>query len=144
VVYNYYKCNNPWNIYNLKLMKTNNEKRLKFNQLVNNIVILLTSSYYWHWMTTSHAEHITLREFYENLGELVDRLAEAGQGNYGKRLMIPTSISLLPYGQLSKSLLEYKNQLNKYIMDCNSEDIKNILAETIELINSQIYKNTQV
>ena len=100
-----------------------------------------TVAHMMHLDTRSLATHLALDEFYTGVVDLADRFAEAAIGNF-KLLTWPADITLglTP----SKDPIQYLTQLRTYltaVLDTiPGEDLKNILAEVLELINTTTYK----
>ncbi len=100
-----------------------------------------TVAHMMHLDTRSLATHLALDEFYKGIVDLADRFAEAAIGNF-KLLTWPEDITLglTP----SKDPIQYLTQLRVYLTavadTLPGEDLKNILAETMELISSTLYK----
>lgn len=92
-----------------------------------------------HLKTPSFAAHKALNEFYDDIVDLADDLAEGSQGLYGK-LDIPfINISgniKDPVGALSGHL----KQLESAMSACDEDWIMNIFQEIQKLYRSTLYK----
>lgn len=97
-----------------------------------------TVTHIQHLKTKSYAEHKALNEFYDEIIDLADGLAEATQGQYGLldipfiTVAVPNDSTVFLKGQLA--------ELDK-IMKCVDEDyLMNIYQEVQKLYRSTIYK----
>lgn len=97
-----------------------------------------TVTHIQHLKTKSYAEHKALNEFYDEIIDLADGLAEATQGQYGLldipfiTVAVPNDSTMFLKGQLA--------ELDK-IMKCVDEDyLMNIYQEIQKLYRSTIYK----
>lgn len=97
-----------------------------------------TVTHIQHLKTKSYAEHKALNEFYDDIIDLADGLAEATQGQYGLldipfiTVAVPNDSTMFLKGQLA--------ELDK-IMKCVDEDyLMNIYQEIQKLYRSTIYK----
>lgn len=97
-----------------------------------------TVTHIQHLKTKSYAEHKALNEFYDEIIDLADGLAEATQGQYGLldipfiTVAVPKDSTVFLKGQLA--------ELDK-IMKCVDEDyLMNIYQEVQKLYRSTIYK----
>lgn len=97
-----------------------------------------TVTHIMHLKTKSYAEHKALNEFYDDIIDLADGLAEATQGQYGLldipfiTVAVPNDSTVFLKGQLA--------ELDK-IMKCVDEDyLMNIYQEIQKLYRSTIYK----
>lgn len=97
-----------------------------------------TVTHIQHLKTKSYAEHKALNEFYDEIIDLADDLAEATQGQYGLldipfiTVAVPNDSTVFLKGQLA--------ELDK-IMKCVDEDyLMNIYQEIQKLYRSTIYK----
>ena len=97
-----------------------------------------TATHIMHLKTKSYAEHKALNEFYDEIIDLVDGLAEATQGQYGL-LDIPFITVAVP----NDSTVFLKGQLAELekIMKCVDDDyLMSIFQEIQRLYRSTIYK----
>lgn len=97
-----------------------------------------TATHIMHLKTKSYAEHKALNEFYDDIIDLADGLAEATQGQYGLldipfiTVAVPNDSTVFLKGQLA--------ELDK-IMKCVDEDyLMSIFQEIQKLYRSTIYK----
>lgn len=100
-----------------------------------------TTAHVLHLKTKSFAQHTALNEFYEEIVPLVDKFAEAYQGDYG---LIDDYPKKYVYTDVP---LELINELSSWIdnnrYECCDEDdsyLQNIIDEIVALIRSTQYK----
>lgn len=98
-----------------------------------------TNAHVLHLRTKSYATHIALNEFYDNIVELTDTLAEAYQGRDGI-LDYPE----LPYKPESDPIQMIRG-LRRYIDDnraamCGESEIQNLIDEIVAQMDSTLYK----
>lgn len=96
-------------------------------------------THFIHWNTDSYAEHEALGIYYEELIPLVDQLAELYLG-YDKKFPIPTSINLPEDVSIVSYLSNIGNAIDAFTRNIAREDIKNVLAEILSLINQTLYR----
>lgn len=53
-------------------------------QLVPKVFAARNAAHLAHWSTGSYAQHVALGDFYDGIVDLLDKLVEAYQGNFGK------------------------------------------------------------
>lgn len=99
-----------------------------------------TNAHILHLRTRSRSDHEALNEFYKELPEKVDKLAEAIQGAEQKLLDFP-----MDYYSPADTPLEELVQLKEYVDEERKEisqrsEIQNLVDEIAELIDSTIYK----
>jgi len=98
-----------------------------------------TNAHVLHLQTKSYAKHVALNEFYDNIVELTDTLAEATQGRYGI-LDYPE----LPYKaetdpiQMIRGLRRYIDE-NRDAM-CDHSELQNLIDEIVAQTDSTLYK----
>lgn len=125
----------------LAKMTTENEMGSCKEDLGTIIGILFMSrtySHIAHLKTGSYAKHKALNEFYDSVVDMVDSLAEASQGLYGK-LEIPylNMIGKIddPIGGITSQL----KAIEKLIGNIDEEYLKNILQEIQALYRKTLY-----
>lgn len=97
-----------------------------------------TAAHVAHLQTKSFAAHVALNEFYEGIVPLADRFAEVYQGCYG---LIPFGGSSFKLERDPVTMLKgLKASVEAYCAGVESQALQNILAETVELIASTLYK----
>jgi hypothetical protein len=98
-----------------------------------------TNAHIQHLRTKNYATHVALNEFYDNIVELTDSLAEATQGRYGI-LEYPE----LPYTSESDPIMMIRG-LRRYIDEnrdgmCNHSELQNLIDEIVAQMDSTLYK----
>lgn len=98
-----------------------------------------TNAHMLHLKTRSYAAHKALGEFYDEIVDLIDSLAEAYQGRYGI-INYPD----VPFKQEADAILMIKT-LRRYIDDNRlgmvpDSELQNILDEIVALMDSTLYK----
>ena len=98
-----------------------------------------TNTHFFHWSTNSYSQHKALRNYYEDIIELVDDYVEAYMGCYEQIKKFPSV-----YHQ-PKEPLAYLESLKKFVAEANNDlpkeqELVNIVAEIQQLIDSTIYK----
>lgn len=99
-----------------------------------------TNAHILHLQTRSYATHKALNEFYDEIVDIVDRFAEAYQGEYG---LIKDDIADYEHQSDALALLDSLRECaDECTEDLADEDthLKNILDEARELIASTQYK----
>ena len=95
-----------------------------------------------HLNTRSYAKHVALNEFYDNILDLADKLAEAAQGRHG--LIGPiTLMSAKKTGNIVEFLEDSMSEVEKMRYDvCKKEDtpLQNIIDEIVGQYLSTLYK----
>lgn len=100
-----------------------------------------TASHVMHLQTRSYAAHKALNEFYDEIVDLADSLAEAYQGEYGLIKFSPE-----PY-QMPTDPLKMLDDLRDCVDECAKDSwddkdthLNNICDEIRQLISSTAYK----
>jgi hypothetical protein len=98
-----------------------------------------TNAHIQHLRTKSYATHVALNEFYDNIVELTDSLAEATQGRYGI-LDYPE----LPYKAESDPIMMIRG-LRRYVDEnrdsmCDHSELQNLIDEIVAQFDSTLYK----
>ena len=92
-----------------------------------------------HLKTGSYAAHKALNEFYDDVLDEADTLAEAAQGQYGK-----LDISYMPMkGEITdpvKGLSQHLDMIKEASANCDEDCLENIIQEIEKLYRSTIYK----
>ena len=120
-----------------------NMKGISANPTIAALVMQLfharTNAHVLHLRTRSYAAHKALNEFYDDIVDLSDDLAESYQGRYGIQ-----DYPELPYKPESDPVMMLRG-LRRYIDDnrlvmCQHTEIQNIIDEIVTLLNSTLYK----
>ena len=59
-------------------------------ELIVKVFLARNNTHIAHWKTKSYAEHVALGDFYENVIDIIDKLVECYQGNFGLIGELPT------------------------------------------------------
>ena len=98
-----------------------------------------TNTHFFHWSTGSYAQHKALGNYYDEIVELVDTLAESYMGKYGKLTTFPSV-----YHQ-PKDPIKYLESLQNFVADARQDlpqdsEIQNLIDSIADLINTTTYK----
>ncbi len=98
-----------------------------------------TAAHLLHLSSASYAQHMALGEFYEGLGDLIDKYAEVCMGLEDRVKTWPTVPNPIdtPIDLLSDFLASVKEEMRE---DRGSQSLMNILAEIEELTARTLYK----
>lgn len=101
-----------------------------------------TAAHIAHLQTKSYAAHMALAEFYGGIVDIADRFAETWIGCYGPIKFGGSTLKLErdPVAML-KTLRDFIKGCRK---DCDDGHLQQILDDGLELIDSTIYKLTQL
>ena len=108
-------------------------------EIVAIMMMSRTYSHLAHLKTSSYAAHKALNEFYDEVVDQVDSLAEAAQGQYGK-----LDIGFMQMkGEVSdpvKGLSQHLDMIKEASANCDEDYLESILQEIEKLYRSAIYK----
>ena len=97
-----------------------------------------TVTHIQHLKTKSYAEHKALNEFYDEIIDLADDLAEATQGQYG---LLDIPFVNLTVGKDSAAFLKGQlAELDKIMAGVDEDYLMSIFQEVQKLYRSTIYK----
>jgi DNA-binding ferritin-like protein len=112
--------------------------------LIHKLFTARTQAHVFHLQTTSYATHKALDEFYSDIVDFIDELAETYQGKYGiitgytyTEKMSEDQKDVLPYFE---KLADYMQKDAKEYIDANDTQLQNILDEITALTNQTVYK----
>lgn len=95
-----------------------------------------------HLSSLSYAEHMALGNYYENIGDYIDRFVETYQGSTCELLQYPP----LEIAKNQESVKEYLVELLDFVkaqsFSALNPALDNIIAELCELLAGTIYKLT--
>jgi DNA-binding ferritin-like protein len=99
-----------------------------------------TNAHLLHWTTSSFAAHQALGEYYQQIPELVDQLAEAYMGRYGQFTEFPDD-----YYLPTDDPVEYMEGIKYFVQDSreimpDDSEIQNLIDEIAQLIDSTLFK----
>lgn len=98
-----------------------------------------TEAHVHHLTTSSFAEHKALNEFYNEIADLTDGLAESLQGKYGI-LKYPV-LTYSPESDAKKMLANLHAYIKKERKSvCEESDIQNQIDEIVTLLSQTYYK----
>lgn len=98
-----------------------------------------TNAHVMHLRTRSFAVHKALNEFYDEIVDLTDNLAESYQGRYGIQ-----DYPELPFKPENDPIMMIRG-LRRYIDDnrmamCEHSELQNAIDEIVTLLNTTLYK----
>ena len=102
-----------------------------------------TMTHQAHLKTTSYAAHKALNEFYDEVVDLADDLAEATQGQYGI-LDVPFVTASGSINDPIGLLQNHLKQLDLAMGDVDEDYLLNIYQEIQKLYRSTLYKLTNL
>lgn len=97
----------------------------------------------------SHATHEALKDYYEGIVDLIDRLVETAQGYYGELLEYPCDTAFVPpstsaAGVSEDVILAYfkslRDRIEQIYPQVPQPALQNIVAEISELVCGTLYK----
>jgi DNA-binding ferritin-like protein len=99
-----------------------------------------TNAHLLHWTTNSFAAHQALGEYYQQIPELVDQLAEAYMGRYGQFTEFPDD-----YYLPTDDPVEYMEGIKYFVQDSreimpDDSELQNLIDEIAQLIDSTLFK----
>lgn len=120
-----------------------NMKGITANPTVAALIMQLfharTNAHVMHLRTRSFAVHKALNEFYDEIVDLTDNLAESYQGRYGIQ-----DYPELPFKPENDPIMMIRG-LRRYIDDnrmamCEHSELQNAIDEIVTLLNTTLYK----
>jgi len=124
------------------VIKEQNEMSSNFRETISKLLHSRTQSHIFHLQSNSYAEHEALKNYYEDIVDLIDEMVESYQGQYGV---------INKYGNYTLNMYKNSEQIISYFegLADNVEDLRTVtdgnflqgkLDDVLELINSTIYK----
>ena len=108
-------------------------------EVVGVMMMSRTYAHMAHLYTASYAKHKALNEFYDAVVDLLDDLAEATQGQYGK-LDIPF-VEMMGTGQGAiGGIASHLDETEMLMQDCDEDYLMSIFQEIQKLYRSTLYK----
>lgn len=109
------------------------------SEFVLTLLHAATNVHLLHWQSKSYAEHVALGDFYSELPELVDQLAEAIMGRYDITFTFKDS-----YYTPAATGKEELEALKDYVKEERKEipqdsEIQNLTDEIAQLIDKTLY-----
>lgn len=98
-----------------------------------------TVTHFMHWATGSRSDHLALGEYYEQIIERVDSLAESYMGRYEKLTKFPNEFhsATEPVGYM-KSIQSFVEEARKSLPQ--DSELQNRIDDIAELINHTLYQ----
>jgi len=102
---------------------------------------LEVNCHYTHVASKTFAQHEAWGKLYNRLHDLSDRFVEAALGFDKSELRMPISISIdiFTIDDAVNGLKEVEEIFDELCQDCNVASVENILAETLEAIQTTLY-----
>jgi uncharacterized protein YicC (UPF0701 family) len=124
------------------VIKEQNEMSSNFRETISKLLHSRTQSHIFHLQSNSYAEHEALKNYYEDIVDLIDEMVESYQGQYGV---------INKYGNYTLNMYKNSEQIISYFegLADNVEDLRTVtdgnflqgkLDDVLVLINSTIYK----
>lgn len=114
---------------------------MTIEELFGTLQMSVVAGWRKHLRSAKYGKHVALQEFYEEMPDKVDALIEAWMGAHGKKVGNFTNI--LPAANLNtlKYLGELKSVCKQgYSLIGDNEELKGLLDDIVNLINSTLYK----
>ena len=114
---------------------------MTIEELFGTLQMSVVSGWRKHLRSAKYGNHKALQEFYEEMPDKVDELIEAWMGAHGKKVGNFTNI--ISAGNLNT--LSYLKELKKvckegYMLMGENDELKSLLDDIVNLINSTLYK----
>jgi uncharacterized protein YicC (UPF0701 family) len=124
------------------VIREQNEMSSNFRETISKLLHSRTQSHIFHLQSNSYAEHEALKNYYEDIVDLIDEMVESYQGQYGV---------INKYGNYTLNMYKNSEQIISYFegLADNVEDLRTVtdgnflqgkLDDVLVLINSTIYK----
>lgn len=116
--------------------------KIKGTELFISLLHIQSQARIWHIQTKSYAEHKALNDFYEEIGDLQDKIIETVSGHYG---LDNGSVGLKLDKYVSKEytkekLVQFAKGIDKFKITFKSKsDIVSILDDIDALTNRTLY-----
>ena len=114
---------------------------MTIEELFGTLQMSVVSGWRKHLRTAKYAKHEALDEFYKEMPEKVDSLIEAWMGAHGKKVgsfqntLSSSNLNTLKYlGELKRVCKE------GYALMGDNDELKSLLDDIVNLINSTLYK----
>ena len=114
---------------------------MKIEELFGTLQMSVVSGWRKHLRSAKYGKHIALQEFYEEMPDKVDALIEAWMGANGKKVGNFTNILSSANMNTLMYLKELKSVCKRgYPLMGDDEELKSLLDDIVNLINSTLYK----
>jgi len=111
----------------------------KVAEVVGILFMSRTFSHMAHLHTSSYSKHMALNDFYEEILDHADSLAESAQGKFGK-LDIPYIDMTGSVAQPGESLEKHLDMIMKAAEGCDGRALNSIVDQIAQLYLEAIYK----
>jgi len=108
-------------------------------EVVGILFMSRTYAHMAHLHTSSYSNHIALNDFYDDVLDHADSIAEAAQGKYGK-LTIPYIDLVGSVTQPAETLEKHLDMIRKLADGCEGRAINSIVDQIVQLYLEVIYK----
>jgi DNA-binding ferritin-like protein len=114
---------------------------MTIEELFGTLQMSVVSGWRKHLRTAKYAKHEALDEFYKGMPEKVDALIEAWMGAHGKKVGSFQNI----LSSSNMNTLKYLGELKRvckegYVLMGDNDELKSLLDDIVNLINSTLYK----
>ena len=114
---------------------------MTIEELFGTLQMSVVSGWRKHLRTAKYAKHEALDEFYKEMPEKVDALIEAWMGAHGKKIGSFQNI----LSSSNMNTLKYLGELKRvckegYALMGDNDELKSLLDDIVNLINSTLYK----
>lgn len=114
---------------------------MKIEELFGTLQMSVVSGWRKHLRSAKYGKHVALQEFYEEMPDKVDALIEAWMGANGKKVGNFTNILSSANMNTLSYLKELKGVCKQgYSLMGQDEELKSLLDDIVNLINSTLYK----
>lgn len=132
--------------FNNRRLKTEDLREMKVDSNIRDLIVELlhagTKIHFTHFKTTSFSAHKALNEFYDEIVDFADNLAEQYQGITETLMDYPTT-SVAPINTVEEAIDYMRNlyvRINQAQANCSYSEIVNELDNVKSLINTTKYK----
>lgn len=122
-------------------METTEDRNPELSLFIQESLFLVAKSHMWHLLSKSYAQHKALNEFYDELQDLIDELAEASIGVNGELSLCDRTFTYSDCAGCIEEIKHYKeyiDNVSQQMQDQNS--LINVLDDINTLCDQTIYK----
>jgi DNA-binding ferritin-like protein len=101
-----------------------------------------TATHMLHLMTDSYARHKALNIFYDEIGDLLDSIAETALGTYGKPVSMTIESMKVSVDTEEKYMKDLRSMVQEARDMCKSTNLQNEIDNVLTLIDTQLYLYT--
>jgi hypothetical protein len=114
---------------------------MTIEELFGTLQMSVVAGWRKHLKSAKYGKHIALQEFYEEMPDKVDALIEGWMGAHGKKVGAFQNILTSSNLNTLKYLQELKRVCKEgYILLNDNEELKGLMDDIVNLINSTLYK----